>query len=59
MESGVTFQNPMRVLPNGRSSEVIFTLFRQPDVSDEKFSEDGKWADKDLTILRDIGKVSA
>jgi hypothetical protein len=54
LESGVTFHNPMRVLPNGRSSEVIFTLFRQPDVSDEKFSEDAKWVEKDLTILRDL-----
>jgi hypothetical protein len=54
LESGVTFHNPMRVLPNGRSSEVIFTLFRQPDMSDEKFSEDAKWVEKDLTILRDL-----
>jgi hypothetical protein len=54
LESGVTFHNPMRVLPNGRSSEVIFTLFRQPDMSDEKFSEDAKWVEKDLRILKDL-----
>jgi hypothetical protein len=54
LESGVTFHNPMKVIPNGRSSEVIFTLFRQPDMSDEKFSEDAKWVEKDLTILRDL-----
>jgi hypothetical protein len=54
LESGVTFHNPMRVLPNGRSSEVIFTLFRQSGVSDEKFLEDAKWVEKDLTILRDL-----
>ena len=54
LDSGVTFHNPMRVLPNGWRSEVIFTLFRQPDVTDEKFSEDAKWVEKDLKILRDL-----
>jgi hypothetical protein len=54
LESGVTFHNPMRVVPNGRSSEVIFTLFGQPGMSDEQFSEDAKWVEKDLTILRDL-----
>jgi hypothetical protein len=54
LESGVTFHNPMRVVPNGRSSEVIFTLFRQPGMSDEQFSEDAKWVEKDLTILRNL-----
>ena len=54
LESGVTFHNPMRVVPNGRSSEVTFTLFRQPGVSDEKFSEDAKWVEKDLRILKDL-----
>lgn len=54
LESGVTFHNPMRVIPNNQSSEVIFTLFRQPSVSHEKFSEDAKWVEKDLTILRNL-----
>jgi hypothetical protein len=44
----------MRVLPNGQSSEVIFTLFRQPGMSDEKFLEDVKWVEKDLMVLRDL-----
>jgi hypothetical protein len=54
LESGVTFHNPMRVLPNGPSSEVIFTLFRQLGVSEEKFLEDAKWVEKDLRILKDL-----
>jgi hypothetical protein len=54
LESGVAFHNPMRVLPNGQSSEVIFTLFRQPGMSDEKFLEDVKWVEKDLMVLRDL-----
>ncbi len=31
---------PMRVVPNGSGSEVLFTLFQLPDVSDEKCAED-------------------
>jgi len=54
LESGVKIHNPMRVVPNGRGSEIIFTLFRQPDMSDEKFSEDAKWVEKDLRILKDL-----
>jgi hypothetical protein len=29
-------------------------LFRQPDMSDEKFLEDAKWVEKDLRILKDL-----
>jgi len=54
LESGVQVHNPMRVVPNGRGSEVIFTLFRQPDMSDEKFSEDTQWVEKDLRILKSL-----
>lgn len=54
LESGVEIHNPMRVVPNGSGSEVVFMLFRQPEVSDEKFSEDAKWVEKDLKILKDL-----
>lgn len=54
VESGLKIHNPMRVVPNGKGSEVIFTLFRQPDMSDEKFLEDAKWVEKDLRILKDL-----
>ncbi|MBI2209336.1 MAG: SRPBCC family protein [Deltaproteobacteria bacterium] len=54
LESGVQIHNPMRVVPNGSGSEVIFTLLRQPDMSDEKFEEDAKWVEKDLTILKGL-----
>lgn len=53
-ETGTTFHNPMRVVSNGGGSEVIFTLFRRPDMSDEKFSEDAEWIEKDLTILKEL-----
>jgi len=52
LESGVTVHNPIRVVPNGGGSEVTFILFRQPDMSDEKFAEDSAWVQKDLRILK-------
>jgi hypothetical protein len=54
LESGGKMHNPMRVVPNGLGSEVIFTLFRQPGVSDEQFAEDTQWVEKDLRMLRDL-----
>ena len=54
LESGLKIDNPMRIIANGEGSEIFFTLIRQPDVSDEKFSEDAKWVEKDLKILKGL-----
>lgn len=54
LDSGAVVHNPLRVLPRGRGSEVVFTLFRQPGVTDEKFSEDAQWVEKDLNILKGL-----
>ena len=54
LESGVTVHNPMRVVRNGSGSEFIFTLFRQPDMSDEKLAEDSAAVEKDLSTLKEI-----
>src|SRR5438105_4977975 len=40
---GVELYIPMRVMPNGSGSEVIFTVFRLSDMSDEKFAADAEW----------------
>jgi hypothetical protein len=45
---GVEIYVPMRVIANGTGSEVIFTLFRLPEMSDEKFAEDAGWVARDL-----------
>jgi hypothetical protein len=45
---------PMRVIANGKGCEVLFTLFRQPGVSDEKFAEDAEWVMRDLTALKKL-----
>ena len=51
---GVVLYVPMRVIPNGKGSELIFTLFRLPDMSDEKFAEDTAWVERDLTALGNL-----
>ena len=52
--SGVEIYVPMRVLSNGTGSEVIFTLFRLPEMSDEKYAEDLKLVEQDLQSLKDL-----
>jgi hypothetical protein len=52
--SRVEIYVPMRVLSNGTGSEVIFTLFRLPDMSDEKYAEDMKFVERDLRTLKDL-----
>ena len=54
LPSGVTVYNPMRVFPNNDGSELVFTLYRRPDVSDREFAEDAKSVEKDLTKLKTL-----
>lgn len=51
---GVEIYVPMRVVPNGSGSEVIFTLFRSPDMSDAKFVEDAGFVEQDLRTLKNM-----
>jgi hypothetical protein len=53
-EAGLTFQNPMRVVPNGDGSEVTFVLFRLADMSEQQFAEDAAQVQKDLAQLKAI-----
>jgi hypothetical protein len=52
LPSGVTVYNPMRVFPNNDGSEVVFTLYRRPDMSDQEFAEDATAVEKDLESLK-------
>jgi hypothetical protein len=54
LESGVTIYNPMRVIANGKGSEIFFTLIRQPEMSGEKFAQDARWVEKDLRKLKEL-----
>ena len=50
--SGTEVYVPIRVLSNGTGSEVILTLFRLPDMSDENYAEDMKLVEQDLRALK-------
>lgn len=54
LESGVVVYNPMRVVANGDGSEFIFTLFRQPGMSDEQFAADRQAVERDLKKLKEL-----
>lgn len=45
---------PMRVVPNGSGSEVIFTLFKTPEMSDRQFAEDAGMVERDLKTLKSV-----
>lgn len=45
---------PMRVVPNGTGSEVIFTVFRQPGMTDDSFSKDIGLVEQDLKSLKAV-----
>ena len=52
--SGETFYNPMRVMVDGEGSELVFTLRRLPDMTDEEFQRDADLVLADLRKLRDL-----
>jgi hypothetical protein len=52
--SGVEVYVPMRVVKNGDGSEIIFTVFQTPEMTDERFAEDIKTVEKDLNQLKII-----
>ena len=52
--SGAKFYNPMRVVPNNDGSELVFTLFRRPEVSDQEFAQDARSVEKDLATLKTL-----
>ncbi len=54
LPSGVEFYNPMRVFANGRGSEVVFTLYRLPDMTEETFAEDAAMIETDLRALKTL-----
>jgi hypothetical protein len=53
MPDGTVMHNPLRVLRNDEGSEVVFTLYRRPGVTDEDFAHDAELVRQDLARLRD------
>ncbi|WEK43885.1 MAG: polyketide cyclase [Candidatus Sphingomonas colombiensis] len=49
---GTEVHVPLRIVANGDGAEVMLTLFRQPDMDDEKFAADARWVNRDLKTLK-------
>ncbi|MCM2416098.1 MULTISPECIES: SRPBCC family protein [unclassified Streptomyces] len=54
LPSGETAYNPVRVISDGTGSEVVFTLRRQPRMSDADFERDADTVAGDLNRLREL-----
>lgn len=52
LPNGVEVVNPMRVVPNAEGSELSFTLFQTPGMSDEQFATDAAMVERDLQTLK-------
>src|SRR5215470_14711286 len=52
LASGAEIHVPLRVVPNGSGCEVMFTLFRQPGMTDAVFARDAEWVARDLAALK-------
>ena len=52
LATGETFYNPMRVIQDGTGSEVVFTLRRSDEQSDEQFEADAATVAADLHTLK-------
>ena len=54
LPSGETFYNPMRLFPNKDRSELIFTLYQRPGMSDKDFKNDEEQIKGDLERLKGL-----
>ena len=54
LPGGETVTNPVRVVPNGNGSEVVFTLFHRPGMTDDDVARDAAAVQRDLETLRGL-----
>ncbi len=54
LPSGEVIYNPMRVIPDGDSCEVVFSLRRLPGMSREDFTRDAGLVQADLARLKHV-----
>jgi hypothetical protein len=53
-QPGIEIYVPMRVVPNENGSEVIFTLFRRPEMTDQQLVDDSAAVRRDLEKLKAV-----
>lgn len=54
LPSGEVVHNPLRVVRNGDGSEVVFTLFHRPGMTDGEFAADVEAIRRDLMTLKTL-----
>jgi hypothetical protein len=52
LQTGATVHNPLRVIPNGTASSVVFTLLRLPGVTERL--TDAQTVQRDLETLKAV-----
>ena len=52
LKNGTSIHIPLRVVAKGGGCDLILTLIRQPDMSDEKFAADADWVKRDLLAAK-------
>jgi hypothetical protein len=54
LPDGRTIYIPLRVVPSGKGCELVLTLFRRPDMTDDNFAADAEWVMRDLGAAKRI-----
>jgi hypothetical protein len=54
LPKGTTVYVPLRVVAKEGGCELVLTLFRRPDMSDERFAADAEWVMRDLAMAKRI-----
>ena len=52
--SGAKVYVPMRLITNGSGCELLFTLFRETGVTDERYNADADFVQRDLNRLKEL-----
>jgi hypothetical protein len=54
LPAGITVYVPLRVVGRENGCELVLTLFRRPDMSEERFAADAEWVMRDLNVAKRI-----
>lgn len=54
LPTGEVFYNPLRVIPDGDTCEIVFTLRRQEGMTDAEFERDSAAVAADLATLKSL-----
>lgn len=52
--SGARIYVPMRLIASGNGCELVFSLFREPGMTDERFNSDASFVQNDLNGLKKL-----